>query len=274
VRDGFYSNGPHRIAFLQCCCRVQLESIASMKSLCLKYVLMLWLVWTTGAVAQVVHQVDPLEPPTGSYVTFKFDWDQGRPWLRYSIAVDDAGSAHFEGVGNPIESGDSDAFSEDFTMTDINRRKIFDLAKKLDYFQGNFEAKQKNIAKTGQKTLGYHGHPASGGQTIDHSSTYNFSPNSDVEELTRVFQAIAMTLDYGRKLAFKLRYDKLGLDAELKDLQDMQASHYIEELQAIGPILQKIADDPNMMHINRVTAKQMLKAMGTTGAPGQTTSQP
>ena len=245
-----------------------------MKSLCLKYVLMLWLVWTTGAVAQVVHQVDPLEPPTGSYVTFKFDWDQGRPWLRYSIAVDDAGSAHFEGVGNPIESGDSDAFSEDFTMTDINRRKIFDLAKKLDYFQGNFEAKQKNIAKTGQKTLGYHGHPASGGQTIDHSSTYNFSPNSDVEELTRVFQAVAMTLDYGRKLAFKLRYDKLGLDAELKDLQDMQASHYIEELQAIGPILQKIADDPNMMHINRVTAKQMLKAMGTTGAPGQTTSQP
>ena len=245
-----------------------------MKSLSLKCVLTLWLMWTLGATAQVVHQVTPVEPPTGSYITFKFDWDQGRPWVRYSIAVDDAGNAHFEGVGNPIESGDSDAFSQDFTITDVNRRKIFDLARKLDYFQGNFEAKQKNIAKTGQKTLGYHGHPASGGQAIGGSSTYNYSTNSDVEELTRVFQAIATTLDFGRKLAFKYRFDKLGLDAELKDLQDMQASHFVEELQAIEPILQKIADDPNMMHINRVTAKQMLKTMGTTGAPSQTATQP
>jgi len=159
-------------------------------------------------------------------------------------------------------------------MTDANRQKIFDLAKKLDYFQGNFEAKQKNIAKTGQKTLGYHGRDGGGGHAIEHSSTYNYSPNSDVQELTRIFQAIATTLDYGRKLAFKYRFDKLGLDAELKDLQDMQASHYIEELQAIDPVLQKIADDPNMMHINRVTAKQLLKSTGTSGVSSQTATQP
>ncbi|HEY4900909.1 MAG TPA: hypothetical protein VIH91_08845, partial [Terriglobales bacterium] len=84
----------------------------------------------------------------------------------------------------------------------------------------------------------------------------------------------ATTLDYGRKLAFKYRFDKLGLDAELKDLQDMQASHYIEELQAIDPVLQKIADDPNMMHINRVTAKQLLKSTGTSGVSSQTATQP
>ena len=40
----------------------------------------------------------------------------------------------------------------------------------------------------------------------------------------------------------------------------MQASHYVEELQAIEPILQKIADDPNMMHINRMIAKQLLRS--------------
>ena len=254
--------------------RVQLESVARMRLLYLKHLMMLWLVCTLGATAQVVHQVTPVETPTGSYVTFKFDWDQGRPWLRYSIAVDDAGNAHFEGVGNPIESGDSDAFSEDFTMTDINRRKIFDLAKKLDYFQGNFEAKQKNIAKTGQKTLGYHGRAADGAQTIEHSTTYNYSTNPDVQELTRLFQAIATTVDYGRKLAFKYRFDKLGMDAQLKALQDMQASHYVEELQAIEPILRKIADDPDMMHINRVTARQLLKSTGTGGPASEPATQP
>jgi hypothetical protein len=215
-----------------------------------------------------------VDPPTGAYVTFKFSWDHGNPWVRYSIAVDDSGNTHFEGVGNAIESGDSDTFSQDFAMTDMNRQKIFELAKKLGYFHGNFEAKQKNIAKTGLKTLGYHGRPAGSADAVEYSSTYNYSSNSDVEELTRIFQAIAMTLDYGRKLEFKLRFDKLGLDAELKAIQDLQASHYIEELQAIEPVLKKIADDPNMMHINRVTARQMLKTMPGTPAPSQPEMQP
>jgi hypothetical protein len=254
---------------------VRVKSVATMRAASLKCLLGFGLLWAFCAGAQVAHQVTPVDSPTGSYITFKFDWDQGRPWLQYSIAVDDAGNTHFEGVGNPIESGDSDAFSQDFVMTEANRQKIFELAGKLDYFEGNFEAKQKNIAKTGQKTLGYHGRGAgTGGQPITHSSTYNFSTNSDVQELTRLFQAIATTLDYGRKLEFQSRFDKLGMDARLKALQDMQASHYIEELQAIGPILQKIADDPNMMHINRVTAKQLLKSTGPKQIIIQTSNQP
>jgi len=232
------------------------------------------LLWAISACAQDVRELTLIEPPTGALVTFKFDWDQGRPWLRYSIAVDDAGNAHFEGAGNPVESGDGDTFAQDFTMTDANRQKIFELAKKLDYFQGNFEAKQKNIAKTGQKTLEYGGPATGSGQPIAHASTYNYSPNADIQELTRLFQAIATTVDYGRKLTFQYRFDKLGMDAQLKSLQDMQASHYVEELQAIEPILQKIADDPNMMHINRVTARQLLKTMGITGIPNQPATLP
>ena len=60
----------------------------------------------------------------------------------------------------------------------------------------------------------------------------------------------------------------------MKSIQDMQASHYVEELQAIEPILQKIASDPNMMHINRVTAKQLLNSAGPPGVHAQTASQP
>jgi len=265
---------PLRPAAVRSLSRVRIKSVASMKLFFLKYVVACLFLVTPRAGAQAVHQVTPVEPPTGSYITFKFDWDQGRPWLRYSIAVDDAGNTHFEGIGNPIESGDSDSFSQDFIMTDANRQKLFELAKKLDYFQGSFEAKQKNIAKTGQKTLGYHGRDTGGGHAAEHSTNYNYSPNTDVQELTRIFQSIAATVDYGRKLAFKYRFDKLGMDAQLQSLRDMQASHYVEELQAIEPILQKIAADPNMMHINRLTAKQLLRSMGTGGMQGQTATQP
>jgi hypothetical protein len=229
---------------------------------------------SSGAAAQAVHEVTALPQPTGAYVAFKFDWDQGRPWVRYTISVDDAGNAHFEGVGNPLESGDSDSFSQDFTMSSANRQKIFDLAKKANYFEGNFEGKQKNIAKTGEKTLAYHGKADDGGQTVSHSTTYNYSPNSDIQELTRLFQSIALTLDFGRKLAFQYRFDKLGMDDRLKSLQDMQASHFVEELQAIEPILQKIAGDPNLMNIARVTAKQLLNSAGAGGGHSQTPSQP
>jgi hypothetical protein len=240
----------------------------------LKSVVAAGFVCALAASAQTAHQPVAVPRPTGAYIAFKFDWDQGRPWIRYTISVDDAGNTHFEGAGNPIESGDDDAFAQDFTMSDANRQKIFDLAKKADYFQGNLESKQKNIAQTGQKTLVYQGRTGSGDRVIKSLAVYNFSPNSDVQELTRIFQAIATTLDFGRKLTFQYRFDKLGIDATLKSIQDMQASHYVEELPAIEPVLQKIASDPNMMHINRVTAKQLLNSAGSTSVHAQTATQP
>lgn len=227
-----------------------------------------------GAAAQAVHEVTAVPQPTGAYVAFKFDWDQGQPWVKYTISVDDSGNARFEGVGSPSENGDNDSFRQDFTMSAANRNKIFELAKKTNYFQGNFEGKQKNIARTGEKTLEYHGKGDGGGQAVSHSTTYNYSPSSDIQELTRLFQAIALTLDFGRKLAFQYRFDKLGMDDRLKSLQDMQASHFVEELEVIEPILQKIADDPNLMNIARTTAKQLLNSAGAGGGHSQTTSQP
>jgi len=245
-----------------------------MRFAALKYFTIAVCLWALGAAAQTLHQPVAVPQPTGAYVAFKFDWDQGRPWARYTITVDDAGNAHFEGVGSPIDNGDNDAFTQDFTMSDANRQKIFELAKKADYFQGNFETKQKNIARTGEKTLKYHGMAAGSGQSLNTSATYNYSPNSDIQELTRIFQSIAMTLDFGRKLAFQYRFDKLGMDDRLRSLQEMQATHYAEELQAIEPILQKIASDPNIMHISRVTAKQLLNSLNPGGTRSQTAIQP
>jgi len=235
----------------------------------LKYILQATFLGALAASGQTFHELEPAPQPTGNYVVFKFDWDQGRPWVSYTISVDEAGNARFQGKGNPAEGGEGDDYSQDFSMSAANRQKIFDLAKKADYFQGNLEAKQKNIARTGQKTLEYH---ANGGKTT--SASYNYSPDPNVIELTRIFQAIGLTVDFGRKLAFDYRFNKLGIDASLHSLQDMQASHFVEELQAIEPILQKIAADPSMMHINRVAAKQMLKSIGPTLPHASPASQP
>jgi hypothetical protein len=212
------------------------------------------------------QQAAPAVQPS---VTFNFDWSQGIPWQTYSITVQADGNTHFQGTPAPEGAvGDTDLFQQEFTMSEANRVKIFGLAKKLNYFHGNFDSHLKKIAQTGSKTLQYKSATAYG------TTTYNWSENADVQELTRLFGAIANTLDCGRKLTFQYRFDKLGMDTRLKELEDLRASHYAEELSAIAPILRKIADDPNMMHISRQTAEQLLRTLGGPGQPNETPPQP
>lgn len=207
--------------------------------------------------------------PTGvPSVTFKFYWDQGRPWVDYTITVAENGATHFSGNGNPAEDGDGDSFRQDFTMSEANRQKIFEWAKAANYFQGQFEAKQKNVAKTGTKTLEYQA------ESVNNSTTYNYSPNPNIQQITKLFQSMATTLDYGRKLAYQYRFDKLGMDARLKELVDLQATGYAQELQAIAPVLSKIATDPDMMHIARQEARALLKSANAGATLSSPASQP
>lgn len=196
-------------------------------------------------------------------IVFRLDWKQGIPWSDYAFSVQENGATHFNGTETAAE-GTGDSFQQDFVMSEANLQKAFQWAKAADYFQGQFESKTKNVAKTGIKTLEYHG-PA-----LDTSATYNYSPNPNIQQLTKLFQSIAVTLEYGNKLAYQYRFDKLGMDTRLKELVDLKNDGQVEELQAIEPILRKIADDDNMMHMARLQARQLLKSLN----PDTTASKP
>lgn len=218
--------------------------------------------------APALQTSTPDAAPAQASVRFAFDWPQGFPWQKYSILVQANGKTHFDGTPNPRDSGDTDAFQQDFTMSEANRQKMFELAQKLNYFRGDLDSHLKHIAQTGRKTLEYRS------PQIQGAATYNWSQNPDVEELTKLFMGIATTIDYGRKLAFQYRFDKLGMDQRLKELEDLQVSHNVEELEVLAPILRKIANDPNLMNISRQSAQHLLKAVDQTGAaaaqnPGQ-----
>lgn len=201
-------------------------------------------------------------------VWFDFAWDLGIPWQRYSIQVQTDGKTHFNGTPNPSLGSDADPVQQDFTMSEANRQKIFDLARKLNYFQGDFDSHLKRIAQTGSKTLMYKSAQVQG------SSTYNYSQNPEVQQLTKLFLGLATTLDYGRKLAWNYRFDKLGMNQTLSELEQLQTGHQVEELSAIEPILRKIAGDPSLMHISRQSAQHLLKTITVSDAAGQSTTQP
>ncbi len=214
-------------------------------------------------VAQQPSSTAAAADPVQTSVRFSFDWSRGFPWQKYSITVEPDGKARFDGVPHADDSGDSSPYHQDFTISEANRRKIFELAQKLNYFQGNFDAHLKHVAQTGEKTLQYQSPRVQG------STTYNFSQNPDVQELTGLFAGIAMTIDYARKLAFQYRYDKLGIDERLKELEGLEASHEVEELAILAPMLSKIADDPDMMHISRQSARRLLKSIHQPGVAAQ-----
>jgi hypothetical protein len=222
---------------------------------------LLFLLVAPALLAQQPAPVPVPAVPTQASVRFSFDWNQGFPWQTYSITVQSDGKARFNGTPHAHETNDTDPYQQDFTMSAANRQKIFDLAQKLNYFQGNFASPMKHIAQTGQKTLQYQS------PRIQGSATYNWSQNADIEELTRLFGAIAMTIDFGRKLTFQYRYDKLGMDKLLKELEDQQAGHGVEELAIVAPMLRKIADDPNLMNISLQSAERLLHYQGQPAAP-------
>ena len=200
--------------------------------------------------------------PAQATITYIFDWPQGIPWTKFSIDVQSDGKAHFNGTPHPeANNSDTDPVQQDFTMSAGNRERIFDLAQKLNYFQGDLDAHIKHIAQTGQKTLQYQSPQAHG------SATFNWSQNPDVKELTQVLTGIATTIDYGRKLEFQYRFDKLGMADRLKELEELKANQEVAELHLITPILRKIADDPNVMNIARQSAQHLLKSQTAPPAP-------
>ena len=56
-------------------------------------------------------------------------------------------------------------------------------------------------------------------------ATYNYSTMAVVQELTGVFQNMATTLEFARRLQYDHRYQKLALDEELKRMEGMAKSN-------------------------------------------------
>jgi len=206
---------------------------------------------------------DQNQPPNPAIptVTFELFWEQATP-QSYTITVDGMGAAHYVSrnptrASAPITAPTYDPeYDTLFTMSGKSRERIFELARELDYFHGDFDYRQHKIANTGTKTLRY------ADAVRNFSTSYNWSENKSIQELTNLFQGISNTLQYGQRLQFKKRFDKLGLEAELKTMEAQAQNKELAELQVIAPVLQNIADDTSVLHIARERAKRLLAQAG------------
>jgi hypothetical protein len=80
-----------------------------------------------------------------------------------------------------------------------------------------------------------------------------------VQQLTALFQNMAGTLEYGSRLSYYHRYQKLALDDELKHMEAQAKGSEISELQAVAPALQEIVEDTSVLNGVRARAKQLIE---------------
>lgn len=222
-----------------------------MKS-CLKITFLLLL--CLSLFAQDQKQASNPPEPT---ITFDLYWAAATP-QSYTITVQSSGQASYVSR-NPTkadanQSADPD-FTLDFTLSPATRDRLFSLARAADYFHGDFAYRKHAVATTGKKTLTY------ADPTRHFQTTYDYSQNPTIEDVTRIFQGVSNTIEHGRKLQFLRRFDKLGLDQELKGMEELAQNGYMIEIQIIAATLQNIANDPAVMNIARQRAQHLLSSV-------------
>ena len=164
------------------------------------------------------------------------------------------GRAKYECTGRiSKDSDENETYQTDFTLSEVNRVRIFDLAAQAHYFSGKIDSGNKKLAFTGAKKLIY-----KDGQRSS-SADFNFSFQPPVQQLTTLFQSVAATLEFGRRLAYFHRYQKLALDDELKRMETQARSGDLMELGAVKPILQEIYDDASVMNVVRAKAFRIIE---------------
>lgn len=195
-------------------------------------------------------------------VVFSMDFPNSTP-EHYSITVEKSGHAHYESVAKVSEdSDDRETYKTDIELLDATRARIFDLAAQAHYFSGKIDSGNKKLAFMGSKKLSYRDTQRST------SADFNFSPVPAVQQLTTMFQSLSATLEFGRRLSYFHRFQKLALDDELSHMEDQARRGEIIELQAIKPILQQIYEDESVMNIDRARAHRLIE-MGPAPAAGK-----
>lgn len=190
-----------------------------------------------------------LSPAT---VTFTLDFPQSTP-DHYSIAVDADGHVRYESNAKLTKDADEEVYRVEFEISAQNRERIFDWTKQAQYFAGKIDSGNSKLAFTGTKVLSYQDNDKS------HTARYNFSKLEPVRQLTALFQGMAETLEYGRRLAYYHQYQKLALDDELKRMEAEAKNNELAEIQGVAPILREIVEDASVLNGVRVRAHSLVQ---------------
>ncbi|HEV2206878.1 MAG TPA: hypothetical protein VGR36_10075 [Candidatus Acidoferrales bacterium] len=130
-------------------------------------------------------------------------------------------------------------------------QKIFQLASELHDFEGVQLEAHRRIANLGQKTLTYE----KGGQS--HEVTFNYTGNNAANELLNIFEGIAREEADISDLQRTMRYDPLGVNDVLLQVQSDYKQKLLPDPRQLLPSLDAIAKNDQIINIARDKARNL-----------------
>lgn len=193
---------------------------------------------------------------TSSRIVYTFQHPQLNP-TKYTITIDESGAGHFSSQPGLTNIDYQDGVFPSPVERDIHldqklRADLFDYARSHGFFGQRCDSSRSGLAFTGNKTFAYAG--------ADGQGTCSFVWASDpvLQRLSDQLNAVAFTIEIGRRLEVEVRHDRLGLDSELEGLQDALKDQRAWDLPNIASDLQAIAEDQQVMDRARKRALALL----------------
>ncbi len=163
---------------------------------------------------------------------------------RFEIRLEDDGTAIYtEGGEAPVE----------FAIGAGAVNEVFRLAADLDYFARPLGSRRK-VASTGRKLLRYE----SGGATRG-TAEFDYSDEPKAREIASWFVKLSETQQHLRELERVFRFDRLGVNQALVNLEQAYERDRIVAADLLAPILGKIAGHDRIVHLARARAEGLLE---------------
>lgn len=131
---------------------------------------------------------------------------------------------------------------------------LFDMASKLNFFRGPLESGLK-VARTGKKTFRYE----DGAGKIS-ESVFNYSLNPLAQQLLDRFENIASTERAFIVLDETSRFDKLGVNDALAEIESLWLNKKLAAPAQFLPLLNRVASHESYMHLARDRAARLRDA--------------
>ena len=193
---------------------------------------------TTAAGAAAPSSSDPM-------ITFRKVFKSSYPEF-VEINISQNGSGTFD-----IRQLDDDANPQAFTIGAPLVQKIFDLAGKLRDFQGVDLEVHRRIANLGEKTFRY-----TKGSEV-HETTFNYTLDTNAAQLLDIFENLSRQESDLTDLARTMRYDRLGVNDVLLQIQADYDGKQLPEPQRLLTLLDQVAADQKFVDIARDRARTL-----------------
>lgn len=179
-------------------------------------------------------------------LTFRRLFPSSTPELIEISVRDDSDAATYE-----IRQLSDDPGASPFQVGAPLRAKMFALAADLHHFQNLDLDVHRKIANLGEKTFSWE----QGSEK--HEVKFNYTLNPSAAQLLQIFEGLARQQEHFDLLTRRLRYDRLGINDALLDLESDLNRGLLPEPERLVPLLDQIGADEKLVQIARERARNL-----------------